>query len=230
MSGDNKTNEYPTISDLFNLLNRWRHLPNYQLECRADVFFALFLPEVLEKECDIKIKQPLIPEFPVDKNKGDRGHKQQEEMLRRVACKKSLKCLLEDVKEIAQYKNGDSKQKTQKYVHLLSHLCGLKLVKFSPELYGLALAKNSKGIATMLSAIELTVSNGVPLKVIYVQPEREQPDKNDHTVIDFDTFSDVIMKSYRGSDDVRILFACHLRKWASEKQAPGLVDPRAWRK
>ena len=155
MSGVSKANEYPTISDLFCLLDKWRHLPNYQLERRADAFFALFLPEVLEEKCGIKIKQQLlIPEFPIDKNKNDRGHKQvdyfalsedrrgilvelktdsasknkkQEKMLHRVAREKSLKCLLEDVKEIAQYKKGDSRQRRQKYVHLLfaSSLSGL---------------------------------------------------------------------------------------------------------
>ena len=77
MPNARKTNEYPTIANLFDLLDRWRHLPNYQLERRADIFFALFLPEVLEKvlskgNSQVEIKRPLIPEFPIrtdnDKN------------------------------------------------------------------------------------------------------------------------------------------------------------------
>ena len=30
----------PELQNQFTLLDRWRHLPNYQLERRADVFFA----------------------------------------------------------------------------------------------------------------------------------------------------------------------------------------------
>jgi len=36
------------IDTLFNRMDAWRHFPNYQLERRADIFFALYLPEVLE--------------------------------------------------------------------------------------------------------------------------------------------------------------------------------------
>ena len=51
----------PTICDIFELLDKWRHLPDYQLERRADIYFAMFLPDVLEARygpCEI------IPEFP----------------------------------------------------------------------------------------------------------------------------------------------------------------------
>ena len=61
---------HPTVSDLFGLLDQWRHLPAYQLERRADIFFALFLPEVLEAHFRrdypaIKIDPRIIPEFPL---------------------------------------------------------------------------------------------------------------------------------------------------------------------
>ena len=70
MPSDSKNSESPTIERVFGLLDRWRHLPNYQLERRADVFFALFLPEVLTKHlsevnCPAKIEPVLIPEFPI---------------------------------------------------------------------------------------------------------------------------------------------------------------------
>lgn len=70
MSGNNEIDKYPTISGLFGLLDRWRHLPDYQLERRADIFFALFLPEVLrahfaKQNRSIEINPVLIPEFPI---------------------------------------------------------------------------------------------------------------------------------------------------------------------
>ena len=38
----------PRIDRIFDLLDGWRHLPAYQLERRADIFFGLFLPDVLD--------------------------------------------------------------------------------------------------------------------------------------------------------------------------------------
>ena len=73
MSDKSEISELPTIEHVFDSLDRWRHLPAYQLERLAGVFFALFLPEVLEKvlykrKIKVKIKQPLIPEFPILKD------------------------------------------------------------------------------------------------------------------------------------------------------------------
>ena len=73
MSEKSEINKLPTIERVFDLLDRWRHLPAYQLERRADVFFALFLPEVLgahlskQENCSVEINPTLIPEFPIKK-------------------------------------------------------------------------------------------------------------------------------------------------------------------
>ena len=53
------------IDTLFNRMDAWRHLPNYQLERRADIFFALYLPEVLEAKLRFAVGPELAPEFPV---------------------------------------------------------------------------------------------------------------------------------------------------------------------
>jgi hypothetical protein len=53
------------INNLFNRMDAWRHLPNYQLERRADLFFSLYLPEVLEVKLGFPVQDRLIPEFPV---------------------------------------------------------------------------------------------------------------------------------------------------------------------
>lgn len=54
-----------TIEQVFELLERWRHLPDYQLERRADIFFASFLPEVLRDHFQLDQSPVLIPEFPI---------------------------------------------------------------------------------------------------------------------------------------------------------------------
>jgi hypothetical protein len=53
------------IDTLFDKMDAWRHFPNYQLERRADIFFALYLPEVLEAKFGVPFRSELAPEFPV---------------------------------------------------------------------------------------------------------------------------------------------------------------------
>lgn len=67
MPSDGKNSESPTIERVFGLLDKWRHLPAYKLEPRADIFFALYLPDVLEKHFGIG-NLCLIPEFPIKKS------------------------------------------------------------------------------------------------------------------------------------------------------------------
>ncbi|MCL1981495.1 MAG: hypothetical protein FWG53_00180 [Clostridiales bacterium] len=70
------------VETVFDLLDRWRRLPSYQLERRADIFFAYYLPEILPEclmekltdELQYKLKDErithdnIIPEFPLLKS------------------------------------------------------------------------------------------------------------------------------------------------------------------
>ncbi len=63
------------IKQLFDQLDEWRCLPDYQMERRADLYFLLYLPEVLETELHVPIRPVVIPEFPikqVDSNRSDK--------------------------------------------------------------------------------------------------------------------------------------------------------------
>ena len=53
------------IDTVFDSMDRWRHLPGYQLERRADLFFALYMAQALEEKLGFPIHPQLIPEFPV---------------------------------------------------------------------------------------------------------------------------------------------------------------------
>lgn len=52
------------INKLFDQLDHWRQLPAYQLERRADIYFALYLNEILQFKFHKEIGN-IIPEFPV---------------------------------------------------------------------------------------------------------------------------------------------------------------------
>lgn len=63
------------INQVFDRLDAWRRLPDYQLERRADLYFSLYLPEVLEAMLGEPIRQDLVPEFPIkqlDSNRSDK--------------------------------------------------------------------------------------------------------------------------------------------------------------
>jgi hypothetical protein len=52
------------INDLFNLLDHWREFPNYQLERRADIFFAVHLKALLKQTIGVNVID-IIPELPI---------------------------------------------------------------------------------------------------------------------------------------------------------------------
>jgi hypothetical protein len=52
------------ITELFDLLDKWRYFPAYQLERRADIFFAVFMKQIIHSKYNIAI-DAIIPEFPV---------------------------------------------------------------------------------------------------------------------------------------------------------------------
>lgn len=55
------------LDALFELLDDWRHLPNYQLERRVDIFFGLYLPEFLGERFELSVAG-WVPKFPVKRD------------------------------------------------------------------------------------------------------------------------------------------------------------------
>ncbi|MCP4600495.1 MAG: hypothetical protein GY847_08180, partial [Proteobacteria bacterium] len=56
------------INTVFNNLDHWRHLPNYQLERRADIFFSIYLKGVVENATGIELEDEIIPELPIKRD------------------------------------------------------------------------------------------------------------------------------------------------------------------
>ena len=55
------------IEQIFELLKKWYEYPKYQLERRLDIFFSIYLPEILkEKGIHIELND-IFPEFPLKK-------------------------------------------------------------------------------------------------------------------------------------------------------------------
>lgn len=63
------------MNQVFDHLDTWRRLPDYQLERRADLYFSLYMPEVLEVVLGEPIRQDLVPEFPIKQLGSNRSDK-----------------------------------------------------------------------------------------------------------------------------------------------------------
>ena len=60
-------------------LDKWRHLPDYQLERRVDIFFGLLLPGILKAKFELQSdRMTVIPEFPLRKKTLNRSCKPKE--------------------------------------------------------------------------------------------------------------------------------------------------------
>jgi hypothetical protein len=52
------------LTELFDNMDAWRHLPAYQLERRADIFFSIYLPDLLRDKYGVMVGG-VLPEFPI---------------------------------------------------------------------------------------------------------------------------------------------------------------------
>ena len=189
----------PSLDDLFNLLDKWRHLPSYRLEPRADPFFALFLPDVLESHYRIGIDRRLVPEFPLKKPDNNQSTKvdymalsknreyyfliELKTDLNSLNCGQAeyLKCatgktmteILCELKEICATKRPSDHRK--KYFHLLRQLACLGVIRVDPALeekvYG-----SPQGVTDLLKkgVTVTTIDDGKRPRVIYVLPNAEE--------------------------------------------------------
>lgn len=220
----------PDITALFALLDKWRHLPSYQLERRADIFFGLFLCDALNHHLrwrGITIDQRIIPEFPLGHTasrrsakadyfalSSDRSHAflielktDQRSVLpaqkrhRREAQSRDMGGLLRRLTGIA---NAAKPHARRKYFHLLWRLDDLGLIEL-PEDLDNKIYDHSRGVHECIDDIRVA-SPLPPLEVIHVLPEAGPYME----CIDFDTFASVVQN--RG--EFGKWFAHYLRQWA----------------
>ena len=230
----------PDISSLFDLLDHWRHYPAYRLEPRADIYFALFLPEILDHYLSprgIKIDPKLIPEFPIRQrgtkrsDKADffalsldkrhaflielktdiRSLRDQQEKYLKNALERGLADLLIDIRAMAK---SPVRFIRKKYFNLLQTLEALDLVEL-PTGLDEKIHGNSRGVYGVIDAIEI-LANETKLEVVHVLPSKE-PGRN---TIDFGSVAEVVEQ--RG--DIGRRFAGSLRRWcatpAGDRDAP----------
>lgn len=203
------------INKLFDLLDDWRYLPAYQLERRADIFFALHLETIMEKVLDVKIDM-IIPEFPLrlgelpDENPNSNlsykidylTYSKEQNKVYLIELKTENSSLrnsqdkyLESAKKIKLQGILEGLQKIYKatnqkikYIHLLNKLEEMKWIE-----------KNDK----LFEILDIDIEPNI----IYIQPTNS---KNEKSRIIFD---DVILALSDSKEPITQRFVQSLEKW-----------------
>ena len=223
------------INKMFDRMDRWRHLPNYQLERRADLLFSLYLPDALAAKLGFAIRQDLIPEFPVrigtifphipinrsfkidylalsdDALSAVFVELKTEGQSRRAKQDKYLAA----AKEVGlpALLNGlltifQATHSKRKYFCLLDQLAQMGLVQIPSSMYDLMHRTDLRGLSDAAAEIQVTCQVKEQY-VIYVQPNG-----TDTNVISFDIFRRIVE---RHEDVVSKRFAQSLAEWSHVK-------------
>ena len=223
------------IDTLFDRMDAWRHLPNYQLERRADLFFSLYLPEVLGAKLGFPVQDQLVPEFPVrigtiypnipinksykidyvalsaDANTAVLVELKTEGMSRRANQDKYL--LASRDAGLSALLGGvleifRATNSKRKYFCLLEHLESMGLLRIPLQLKEIMSRPYHQGATHASRQIDVT-THVTETAIVYVQPNG-----NGRDIITFEEFRAVVQKH---DDPVSQRFAQSLFVWANSK-------------
>lgn len=215
-----------TLTNLFDLLTDWRELPAYQLERRADIFFALYLEDLL-KYCGYFATDEtltIIPEFPAkhaDTHQSDRidymvcserevvyvelktdNHSirsEQAEYLHKIQ-QRALKDVLEDI--IAIYQATNARTKYRKLIEKLDRWIEYREARAVEE-------------RCTLRKDEIAKVESVEVVYILPTPQPIKSDQYEHQQICFDSLVKMLRDPKYANDPIAQAFADALATWAN---------------
>ena len=230
------------IDTLFDRMDTWRHFPNYQLERRADIYFALYLVEVLEAKLGFPVCPELVPEFPVrigtiyPNKPTDKSYKIDYVALSAARDKAILvelktdglsRRIEQDEYLLAAQKVGlhrlleglldifRATNSKRKYFCLLEYLEQMGLLRIPETMNEIMARPTLQGVSEASRQVEIKVAPAESL-IVYVQPNGEG-----HNVITFRDFAEVIRKH---DDNVSQRLAQSLLEWAEVQAGEKPVD------
>ena len=205
------------INKIFDTLDNWRNLPAYQLERRADIFFAIYLKEIIKNRFGDEIDDTIIPEFPIRKGtifpdieKKTRNLSYKVDYL--AFCKSSETLYLIELKtdqnsispDQIQYLN---KAKDANIKSLIDGILAIKDKTNSKIKYSYLLNELSKIGWVDLNTLVNTSTDFKNVKVIFITPIDE---KKDIEVIDFDEIITILSAH---TDVFTLRFIESLKNW-----------------
>jgi hypothetical protein len=207
------------LEALFSNLDRWRHLPAYQLERRVDAFFSIYLREILTEFLGAELAPTIIPELPlachgtdkalsekvdyalfsadrdtaflVELKTDRRSRRDKQDAYLRQAEQDGFHKIVEGICTIAGRTTLYGK-----YHHLIDTLESLGFIEpATPS--GRA---GNRGLAYRLRCARPT-GRDAAVRIVYLEPK------------DFPRIADIIE---RHADSMSRIFAAHLRRWSLE--------------
>jgi hypothetical protein len=233
------------IDTLFDRMDEWRHFPNYQLERRADLFFSLYMSDVLEEKLGFPMAEKIIPEFPArigtlypdipidksykidyvalsaDTSKAILIELKTEGLSRSDKQDKYLHmCREVGFKFLLEgvldiFRATKSKRK---YFNLLLHLEGMDLLEIPTNIKEIMSRPNIRGAVEASREIEIS-SNVLECIIIYIQPISKRDDE-----ISFEDFRSIVLKN---DDAVSRRFSKSLSEWARVQAGLGNATEKA---
>jgi hypothetical protein len=220
------------LAQAFALLDAWRHLPAYQLERRADIFFALYMKEVIASAAGALLRDEIIPEFPIKRDLiwPEKPSKRPLKVDYVLFAKDGSRVYFVELKtdQWSRRRRQDeyleraralgfrpilsgllevarATKAYTKYHHLLCTLERLGFLTLPSDLPSYLYPAPRRGLGKRWRAI--TLANRAPvIEVLYVQPRSD----GDARCIGFDS---VIEHVLRHDDPVSRLFATYLERW-----------------
>ncbi len=204
------------IDQLFDNMDAWRHLPAYQLERRADIFFSIYQPEILARKYRTEI-EGIVPEFPVRIGtiypEANTNQSFKIDYLAKVKGENRL-YLIE-----LKTDRKSRRDKQDWYLEKAKEAGSVKLLEGVDMIYQATKAKKKyRYLLRQLEGIGLLTITGIDnivpdrdpyvVEVIYIQPNK--PEKQENT-IDFVTIAEIV-ETY--SDEISQRFSRSLREWA----------------
>ncbi len=227
------------IDAVFDRMDVWRHLPKYQLERRSDLFFSLYLAEVLESRLGLPMHAEVTPEFPIHKATIYPGHRGED------CCNIDYLALSADGIQpvFVELKTDQASRRVQQDDYLLraqeaglpALLEGICSIFRAPKrrppdrhkwfalllhLEALGLLRVPNGLRDIMAATNhrgaaaaskeiVVTAPATTPQIVYVQPHAD--DSGGVTAISFEDYAEVVA---RHSDPVSQRFAASLREWA----------------
>lgn len=191
------------INQLFNNLDAWRHLPAYQLERRADIFFSLYLPNVLKVRFGLNHEPVLIPEFPCRIGTVHGGESNQSFKIDYLAVSvPDKKAYFVELKTDMASRNDEQDKnmhcaQAMKLNELLAGIPLMKKASVQKEKYDCLLQ--------LLTKHNITTDCDFAIEIVYIQPQHPHE-------ISFVDFADAIEKQ-TPPDPVATRFSKSLRTW-----------------
>ncbi len=225
---------------LFDHLDRWRHLPGYQLERRADVLFSVYLAGLVSEVTGVSISPRILPELPIKRDlvwPERRSHLSVKVDYCLLAEDRSRAFFVELKTDLGSRREAQdhylevargvgfrsivegitrlvlATTAHQKYAHLLHELEQHGCLRLPADLLDLVYPTARRGLRARQREIEVTVeAHEFDIEVLYIQPRATKG-----RCIDFEAFAAFVA---RHDDPVSSAFAAHLKRWTAPAGSP----------